>query len=97
MYSGIVAFSSSRIGLLRVLRDDRVAARVRHRVGLRVGGGKAPKPLGQIRHRPAESDAQATLDVLLVASALDLDQVGQGRGDDPAIALPLLFASECLA
>src|SRR5438105_3027174 len=80
----------------RVLRDRRVAARVRGRVGFRVGGRKAPNPLDQVGHRSSEPYAQAAFDVLFIFSALGFDKVGQDRGDDPAISLSLLFASECL-
>src|SRR6266513_1483304 len=81
---------------VRVLGDGRVAARVWRRVGLRVGGRKAPNPLDQVGHRSSEPDSEAAFDVLFVFSALGLDKVGQDRGDDPAISLSLLFASECL-
>src|SRR2546430_1432558 len=80
----------------RVLGDGRVAARVWRRVGLRVGRRKATNPLDQLGHRSGERYAQAAFDVLFVFSALGLDEVGQDHGDDPAISLSLLFASECL-
>src|SRR5256885_4962283 len=80
----------------RVLGDGRVAARVWRRVGLRVGGRKASNPLDQVGHRASEPYAQAAFDVLFISSALGLDKVGQDRGDDPAISLSLLFASERL-
>src|SRR5437762_9685327 len=79
-----------------VLGDGRVAVRVWRRVGLRVGGRKAPNPLDQVGHRSGEPNAQAAFDMRLVFSALGLDKVGQDRGDDPAIFLSLLFASERL-
>ena len=55
-----------------------------------------PKTLDQVGHWSRECYAQAAFDMVFVFSALDLDEVGQDRGDDPAIALPLLFASERL-
>ena len=71
--------------------------RVRRRVALRVGRGKAPEALREVWHRSRQRYAQAALDVLLIFSALDLDHVGEDRSDDPPISLPLLLPSECLA
>ena len=56
----------------------------------------APNALDEVGHRSGEGYTQAAFDVLFIFSALGLDKVGQDRGDDPAISLSLLFASECL-
>src|SRR5205823_8322311 len=81
----------------RVLRDDRVASRVRRRVAERVGGRETPEAFGQVRHRPSQRDTQTSFEMLFVSAALDLDEVGEDRGEDPAMALPLVLERERLA
>ena len=74
-----------------------MALRLRRRVENRVGAGETPQPVGEIGHRPGESDAKASLDMLLISPSLDLDKIREDGGDDPAVALRLLFPNEGLA